>query len=407
MRVLFISSDKFPPTRVDVSVLFGKELVGRGHIIDWLLQSEKPSYRAYETRWFGGKVLVGRTFSGKSFSSALKRHLYSILHDLQIFSLLRDSRYDFVILKDKFISGLFSVIAAKLYKVKMIYWLSYPFPEASFFRIQDGTATYPVLYWLRGHIFEFLLYKLLLPFSHHVFVQTEHMLNNIAGKGIPKQKMTSVPMAVSVNEIPYFGYKINKCSKVSMKTVVYLGTLWKTRKMDFLLRSFEKVLKTNPQTRLYLIGGSEDPSDERFLEAEARRLKVDHAVTITGYLPQSEAWHYVENADLCVSPIYPTPILDCGSPTKLIEYMAMGKAVVANNHPEQSSVISESKAGICVPYDEDAFANAINYLLAHPGLSRKMGNRGREYVQRKRNYQQAASLVEKTLRTLLLSRTNF
>src|SRR6202000_624421 len=39
-RLLVLSSDPFPPTRVDVSVLFGEELAGRGHQIDWILQSE-------------------------------------------------------------------------------------------------------------------------------------------------------------------------------------------------------------------------------------------------------------------------------------------------------------------------------------------------------------------------------
>ncbi len=42
-------------------------------------------------------------------------------------------------------------------------------------------------------------------------------------------------------------------------------------------------------------------------------------------------------------------ILRAASPTKLVEYMAMGKAVVANDHPEQKRVIEESGAGYCVP----------------------------------------------------------
>ena len=103
------------------------------------------------------------------------------------------------------------------------------------------------------------------------------------------------------------------------------------------------------------MGGSENASDVQLLQNEAKRLGIDHAVTFTGFLPQREAWQYVEKADVCVSPILPTPILNCGSPTKLLEYMAMGKASVANDHPEQQQIISESKAGICVPYDEKAF----------------------------------------------------
>lgn len=39
MRLLIASSDTFSPTRVDVSIMFGEELAGRGHRIDWILPS--------------------------------------------------------------------------------------------------------------------------------------------------------------------------------------------------------------------------------------------------------------------------------------------------------------------------------------------------------------------------------
>ncbi len=49
LRILVVSSDTFPPTRVDVAVLFGAELAARGHEIDWILQSEEACPRAYVT----------------------------------------------------------------------------------------------------------------------------------------------------------------------------------------------------------------------------------------------------------------------------------------------------------------------------------------------------------------------
>ena len=75
----------------------------------------------------------------------------------------------------------------------------------------------------------------------------------------------------------------------------------------------------------------------------------------------------------------------------------MGKAVVANDHPEQRIVISESKAGICVPYEEAAFAEAILYLLKNPDVAKQMGIRGRRYIEKNRNYEQTADMVETKL----------
>ncbi len=89
-------------------------------------------------------------------------------------------------------------------------------------------------------------------------------------------------------------------------------------------------------------------------------------MVFVGQLPQAQALRYVREADVCVSPFYPTAILQSTSPTKLVEYMAMGKAVVANDHPEQKRVIEESGAGYCVPYEEQPFADAIVKLLKDP-----------------------------------------
>ena len=72
--------------------------------------------------------------------------------------------------------------------------------------------------------------------------------------------------------------------------------------MDFLLRAFGKVLTKEKNAKLYLIGGGDDPSDEQALKDEAKRLGIDNAVLITGFLPQQEAGQYVKYANVCVSP---------------------------------------------------------------------------------------------------------
>jgi len=77
--------------------------------------------------------------------------------------------------------------------------------------------------------------------------------------------------------------------------------------------------------------------------------------------------------------------------------MAMGKAVVANTHPEQKLLIEASGCGYCVPYEEDAFAGAIVKLLRAPELARAMGERGRRYAVEYRSYGVIASGVEREM----------
>ena len=134
---------------------------------------------------------------------------------------------------------------------------------------------------------------------------------------------------------------------------------------------------------------------------EARRLGVENAVKITGWLGETEAWDHVRAADVCVSPYLPIPILRSTSPTKLVEYMALERPVVANTHPEQSEILHRSGAGLLCEWDETEFAAAITYLLEQPDEAAERGRAGRMFVEQYRTNEHMADLVESTYRRVL------
>ena len=288
LRILVVSSDTYPPTRVDVAVLFATELAARGHEIDWILQSEAACSRAYVTEWGSGRVWVGATDVGQSLFSRIRKHALGIVNDCRLFPRLRHGRYDAVEVKDKFLSGIFAVIAGRLFRTRFIYWLSYPFPEAYLLRAKDGTARYPLLYRIRGAVFKVLLYRLLLPAADHVFVQSEQMRADIAAQGIPAGKMTAVPMGVRAELCEAAGPSApGRVLEAGVPSVLYLGALDKVRRLDFLIRAFGRVLRSIPAARLYIVGRGDDVSDDAFLESEVSRLGLQSSVVLicTGRLP--------------------------------------------------------------------------------------------------------------------------
>lgn len=400
--LLFISSDKFKPFRVDVRVLFAQELVARGYHIDWILQSEVPCDHSYVTQWGGGDVWVGKTDNRTSRWSRLRKHVFAIANELRLIRILKTRRYDCILVKDKFIIPLISLFAGRRHGVPIFYWLSYPFPEESLILAREGKARYPVFYLLRGLFFRFLLYRIILPRSHHIFVQSEQMKRNIMEMGISAAKLTPVPMGVDIARIPYDEKTQERhVPHARRPTLLYLGTLIKVRRLDFLIRVLAVVRADIPDVRLVLVGDGDDPSDRTILTNEAERCGVANSVEFTGFLPMETAWQFVAESDVCLSPFYPTPILNSTSPTKLIEYMAMGKPVVANDHPEQRLIIANSGAGYCVPWDEAEFAAAAVKLLKNPAAAASMGARGRKYVENARDYRSIAKHVDHTFRTHL------
>jgi glycosyltransferase involved in cell wall biosynthesis len=364
-------------------------MAARGHVIHWVLQSEQACAKAYETPWLGGHVWVGSTNMGESRLARLDKHLRGIANDFRLFKLVRQNRYDFVQVKDKFIAALFALVACRWYGLPMVFWLSYPFPESDFHNARVGLARYPVFYRIRGAVFWFLLYRVILPGVAHAFVQSEQMKRDIEKMGIRPDKLTAVPMGISRSLVD-----VELGPPPGEGTVVYLGTLARSRRLDVIVRAFRFVVDRMPDAKLYLVGGGDDALDERTLKDEVKRLGLDEHVVFTGFLPREQALEYVARADVCLSPFYPTPIFNSTSPTKLIEYMALGRAVVGNHHPEQRMLIEESQCGICVDWDERAFADGIIEILTDPRRAAEMGRRGQRYVREHRNYERIAQLVE-------------
>lgn len=96
------------------------------------------------------------------------------------------------------------------------------------------------------------------------------------------------------------------------------------------------------------------------------------------------------------------PLLDCGSPTKVPEYLALGLPVVGNDNPDQQALIEATGAGRCVPYTPEAFAAAVLELLALPaGERQRMVDAGRRYVQAHRDYPRLAQQLARRYRQLL------
>jgi glycosyltransferase involved in cell wall biosynthesis len=171
------------------------------------------------------------------------------------------------------------------------------------------------------------------------------------------------------------------------RVLVYLGTLDRNRQIDLLFEMLEIVRRQFPDALLALVGDAEDEGHERWLRSRAEQLGVTGATIWTGWLPIQEGWRYVRAAEVGLSPIPRGPLLDCGSPTKSLEYLALGVPVVGNDNPDQKQVLDEGGGGFCVPLTADDFAHAVCSLLASEPLRRAMACSGQSYVRARRSYE--------------------
>ena len=101
-----LTREGFPTFRVDVDKLFGKELIGRNHEIDFVMQASAPDIKSGPTSWRGRTVWVGGAAKLRGPLRRAETHIRSFVHDVRcLLRLARCDRYDAVQVRNKFLVG--------------------------------------------------------------------------------------------------------------------------------------------------------------------------------------------------------------------------------------------------------------------------------------------------------------
>jgi glycosyltransferase involved in cell wall biosynthesis len=104
-------------------------------------------------------------------------------------------------------------------------------------------------------------------------------------------------------------------------------------------------------------------------------------VIFTGSLPSDKVADYLDASDILVSPHIPMPDGSrfFGSPTKLFEYMAMGKGIVASRLEQLAEVLEHDRTGwLVTPGNVEELAEAIRHLALDPAKREALGTAARQ-----------------------------
>lgn len=399
LRALLFAPEVHPTFRPDVAVLFGKYLPRLGVQADMVTvtRSEAPA-------WGGGQVFGPTQSRGR-----LGKHLQSIANDWRALLRLRRG-YDLVIVRDKPIFSSFALIAARIARVPFGYWMSFPMPESHFAFARErglsiGVVRLAVAY-ARGFLCSWSLYRFVLPRADIAFLQSDAMVADLQSRGIRMRRPVAVPMGVD-HEAADASASVNDAriepwlaTMRARPAVVYLGTLERRRRMEIAVQAMDLARRRRPDLLMVLIGDSFEPADMVQLKALVDSLGLSEHVIFTGWLDTASAWRLVREARIGLSTVPRGPLHDVASPTKLVEYLAQGLPVVANDQPDQAWVIEQSGGGLCTTHDAPALAEAIVRLVDAPEQAASMGRTGREWVLRHRGYDSIAAHVAQAMQSL-------
>src|SRR5262249_28131156 len=132
----------------------------------------------------------------------------------------------------------------------------------------------------------------------------------------------------------------------------FIGTFGPWHGAEVLARAFVTLRRQRADrtsnVRLLMIGDGARMAAVRAILAEGGALQ---ASALTGLVPQEEGPAYLAACDVLASPHVPNPdgTPFFGSPTKLFEYMAMGKPIVASDLDQIGDVLAHARTAWLVP----------------------------------------------------------
>jgi len=394
LHLLYFTAEQWPTFRPDVVALFGKYLPRHGVTCDLVTDRDIQATSPLPA-WGGGQAIVCNMPQNR-----IAQYVAKMLHNLKILCLFDARQYDAIQVRDMSVTAVFALLAARVKGLPFYYWLSYPQSEGQIDRAKKRGCRAGMRYFfplLQGYIGQWLLYHIVLKRADHVFVQSQQMRLDLVNQGIPFAQMTPVPMGVDTEAVSLEQILPSDDARLAGKRVlIYLGTMDPVRHIEILFQMLAIVKQHVPNVLMVLAGDVDDVAYRAWLRAQADTAGVSDYVLWNGWQAATQAWRYVRAAELGLSPVPRSYLLDMGSPTKAVEYMALGVPVIGNDNPDQQQVITESGAGVCVPYTAEQFAQAVIQLLQSPHLTQDMAAKGRAYVLAERGYDSISSEVAST-----------
>lgn len=214
-------------------------------------------------------------------------------------------------------------------------------------------AVYRVLVWLE---------RLSCRLADHVIVTNESYKRIAMDRGrVPESRITIVRNGIELSRLEGT-VEPDRDLREKGKTIIgYVGVMGYQDGVDYLLRALHHLIYDLGRTDFHCIligGGDAWPS----LKAQAHELDLDNYVQFTGFIFGEKLRRYLSAADICVDSSPSSPYSDNSTVFKIMEYMSLGRPVVAFDLPEHRFTAQD--AAIYVPAnDERAFARTLAELM--------------------------------------------
>jgi glycosyltransferase involved in cell wall biosynthesis len=221
--------------------------------------------------------------------------------------------------------------------------------------------------------------RLAIAFSSMTLTVNEKMRSRLIGTGVRENKIAVILNSPSLALFDREAYPVRRFRQDDSLRLVYTGALTPTYELDLVVRAIAQLAEDRPELDLRLDffgrGDSEPSLRERAIELGLARRVVFH-----GRIPIDEVPAVVARADIGLAPTRSDRFTDMSLSTKVFEYAAMGKPVVASRLGMVERLFGDAVFAY-EPGDAAALEAAILRVVDEPRLRATAVSRATEIVR--------------------------
>lgn len=228
--------------------------------------------------------------------------------------------------------------------------------------------------------------------ADRIVVVSKPLQNELLQQGLPAERIRVVMNGVDPRRFhPDLDGRVTRVRHgISGDTIVYgfIGSFGRWHGVPVLVEAFAQLreMQLGLPMHLLLIG---DGPERAQVEARIAALGLGDHVTLTGLVAQAEAPAVLAASDVLIVPTVRNPDGSAffGSPTKLFEYMALGRCIIASDIDQVGEVLLDGVTALLVPPgDRSALAKVMARAALAPDLRLDLGTAARADALRKHKW---------------------
>ena len=225
-----------------------------------------------------------------------------------------------------------------------------------------------------------------------IIVVSDVLRDQLVARGYDRDRILVLPNGVNTDAVgPHLATAASRGHlglPLDVPVIGFIGSLGLWHGVEALIDAFDRLLRGYPDVaarspRLLIIG---DGDRMPMVRAEIAKRSLGAFVKLAGLVPQAEGAQFLSVSDILVSPHVSNPDGSpfFGSPTKIFEYMALQRPIVASRLGQIGSVLEHGRTALLTePGNTDEVAEAIAKLIREPDLASRLALAARrEAVER-------------------------